>query len=425
MSLRWRIHDAIGSGNNLLMDAIPKLRKLMAEEPSTIHTSSETSSSRSGRTNAMLGSSHRLKFMFCKLIGAIACKAHPLILFLDDLQWADEITLDVMRMMLTDPDVNHFLFIGTYRDNEVSLSHPLTEKLNDLKQNGINIVTIKVGSIEKECVNALVSEALCLPPSLCRPLSNVIHTKTGGIIMFVLRFLKSLHDEGLLWFSLSSRRWEFDLQKIRVKEISADVVQHMTLNMTCLDKNMQRGLKTAACLGSNFDAEILQKAKKDDDFDMDMFLVKCVEDGYLVSSDGSKQFAWAHDQVHQAAYELISIEKRELFHLLLGSRLLMKSSSSESSKMLFFVVDNMNRGVKLLENSAQKHELAFLNLRAGERGELFASYHRNSNNYTPPPHRAHTQIHCFSLFSSLFSNFIFGIPLSVKVPHHWSITART
>jgi predicted ATPase len=195
--------------------------------------------------------------------------------------------------------------------------------------------------------------------------------------------------------------------------------------MTCLDKNMQRGLKTAACLGSNFDAEILQKAKKDDDFDMDMFLVKCVEDGYLVSSDGSKQFAWAHDQVHQAAYELISIEKRELFHLLLGSRLLMKSSSSESSKMLFFVVDNMNRGVKLLENSAQKHELAFLNLRAGERGELFASYHRNSNNYTPPPHRAHTQIHCFSLFSSLFSNFIFGIPLSVKVPHHWSITART
>eukprot|EP00804_Cyclotella_cryptica_P027830 CCRYP_009244-RA/>CCRYP_009244-RA protein AED:0.13 eAED:0.13 QI:0/0.87/0.66/1/0.25/0.22/9/246/899 len=376
MSLRWRIHDAIGSGNNLLMDAIPNLRKLMAEETLTTDTNDANSTRR--KTNAMLASSHRLKFMFCKLIGAISCKAHPLILFLDDLQWADEITLDVMRMILTDPDVNHFLLLGAYRDDEVSLSHPLTEKLNDLKQTDNNAVTIKIGPIEKECVNTLVAEALCLPPNLCRPLSNAIHTKTSGIIMFILRFLKSLNDEGLLWFSLSSRRWEFDLKKIRVKEISADVVQHMTLNMTRLDKNMQMGLKTAACLGSNFDAEILQKAKKEGDFDMDKFLEKCIEDGYLIGIDGSKQFAWAHDQVQQAAYELIPIEKRELFHLLLGSRLLMKSSSSETSKMLFFVVDNMNRGVKLLENRAQKQELAFLNLRAGERALSSAAFHTAS-----------------------------------------------
>jgi predicted ATPase len=283
--------------------------------------------------------------MFCKLIGAIACKAHPLILLLDDLQWADEITLDVMRMMLTDRDVNHFLFIGAYRDNEVSLSHPLTEKLNDLKECGTNVVTVNIGPMEKECVNTLVSKALCLPPNLSRPLLNVIHTKTGGIIMFVIRFLKSLNDEGLLWFSLSSHCWEFDLQKISIKEISEDVVQHMTLNVTRLCKSMPMGLKTAACLGSNFNAEILQKAKKDDDFDMDMFLEKWVEDGYLMSIDGSKQLAWAHNQVHQAAYELIPIANGELFHLLLGSRLLMTSSSSELSNMLFCVVDNMNRCV--------------------------------------------------------------------------------
>ena len=148
--------------------------------------------------------------------------------------------------------------------------------------------------------------------------------------MFLLRFLKSLNDEGLLWFSLSSRRWEFDLNKIRIKQISEDVVQHMTLTMTKLEKNMQMGLRTAACLGSNFDAEILRRAKKEDDFDMETFLERCVEEGYLISiDDESKKYAWTHDQVHQAAYELIPIAQRESFHLLLGSRLLIKSSKSE------------------------------------------------------------------------------------------------
>lgn len=209
-----------------------------------------------------------------------------------------------------------------------------------------------------------------MPPALARPLSNVIHSKTGGIIMFLLRFLKSLNDEGLLWFSLSSRRWEFDLNKIRIKQISEDVVQHMTLAMAKLEKNMQMGLRTAACLGSNFDAEILRRAKKEDDFDMEPFLEKCVEDGYLIRINDTKKFAWAHDQVHQAAYELIPISQRESFHLLLGSRLLMKSSSSERGELLFYVVDNMNRGLKILECTAQKYELAFLNLRAGERGKM-------------------------------------------------------
>eukprot|EP00804_Cyclotella_cryptica_P024225 CCRYP_013267-RA/>CCRYP_013267-RA protein AED:0.05 eAED:0.05 QI:0/0.62/0.55/1/0.12/0/9/1062/749 len=370
-SLRWRIHDAIGSGNSLLMDAMPNLRKLMAEETSTTQTSSD-------RSHAMPCTSHRLKFMFCNLIGAIPCKVNPLVLFLDDLQWADEITLDVMQMIFNDPEVNHFLLLGAYRDDEVSPSHPLTKTLNDIKRHGTHAVTISIGPLEKECVNTLVSEALHLPPSLSRPLSNVIHAKTGGIILFLLRFLKSLNDEGLLWFSLSSRRWEFDLKKIRIKQISPDVVQHMTLNMTRLDKGMQVGLRTAACLGSNFNAVMLQKAKEVDEYDMDLFLGTCEEDGYLIRIDGSMQFAWAHDQVQQAAYELIPSDKRESFHLLLGSRLLMKSSSDELSNMLFCVVDNMNRGIKLIVSDDQKVELASLNLRAAETAMSFSAFHSAS-----------------------------------------------
>jgi predicted ATPase len=158
--------------------------------------------------------------------------------------------------------------------------------------------------------------------------------------------------------------------------------------------------------------------KKEDDFDMETFLEKCVEDGYLISIDDTKKFAWTHDQVHQAAYELIPIAQRESFHLLLGSRLLMKSSSQEQGELLFYVVDNMNRGLKLLESSAQKYELSFLNLRAGERGKwMFV-------NAISALHSLFSVTNSLVLsFHDLFSYFIFSISLRIKILHHRFIIA--
>jgi len=149
ISLRWRIHDAIGSGNTALMDAIPNLRKLMDGKSSKESLSASQDDTSIGGRSSIEGSNYRLPFLLCKLIGAIACKAHPCVLFLDDLQWGDEMTLEVIRMIMIDPDVHHFLFIGAYRDNEVSLSHPLMKKLHDLKKQGISIMNISVGAIEK------------------------------------------------------------------------------------------------------------------------------------------------------------------------------------------------------------------------------------------------------------------------------------
>ena len=183
-----------------------------------------------------------------------------------------------------------------YRDNEVNPTHPLTGKLNYIKEQGASVITIKIGPIEKESLNSLVSELLCLPFSLCRPLSTVVHHKTGGIILFVLKFLKSLNDEGLLWFSMTSRRWEFDLNKIRPKEISDDVVQHMTQQMTRLSQRMQVALKVAACLGPNFDKKVLEMASSGDNLDMKSILESCVEGGFLQAMS-SNQYVWAHDQV--------------------------------------------------------------------------------------------------------------------------------
>lgn len=209
-----------------------------------------------------------------------------------------ECSLDLIRMIMTYPDIKHFLFLGSYRDNEVGLDHPLLEELSALQEQGISIVSVKVGPIEKEHVNYLVSDALCLPPSLCRQLSTVIHNKTGGVILFVLSFLKSLNQEGLLWFSMSSRRWEYDFDKIKAKSISQDVVQHMAVQMARLSKQMRIGLMCAACLGPSFDKDVFEKASEKEV--EESFLLSCVEYGFLDLVD-SNHYKWAHDQIHQAA----------------------------------------------------------------------------------------------------------------------------
>jgi predicted ATPase len=166
----------------------------------------------------------------------------------------------------------------------------------------------------------------------------------------------------------------FDLQKIELKEMSEDVVKHMTEHMSRLPRKMQMGLKLCACLGPNFDAAIIEKSRKD--FNVgDDFLESSVDNGFLQTKGDSGYYTWAHDQVQQAAYELIPLQKREKFHLLIGSKLLLSTSSSELEKFLFYVVDNMNRGLNVVDNYHQKYELAELNLKAGEKVLERHSFH--------------------------------------------------
>ena len=183
--------------------------------------------------------------------------------------------------------------------------------------------------------------------------------------MFILRLLASLNDEGLIWYSIKLRRWMFDLQKIELKEMSEDVVKHMTEHMSRLPGQKQLGLRLCACLGPTFDAMILEKARKNADIG-DNFLASCVEDGYLLTEGGSS-YKWSHDQVQQAAYGLIPLQMREKVHLLVGSRLLMSTPPSEMERFIFHVTDNLNNGANLLDNLEQKRDVAELNLRAGEK----------------------------------------------------------
>ena len=143
--------------------------------------------------------------------------------------------------------------------------------------------------------------------------------------------------------------------------------------MKNLSRKMRTGLKVSACLGHKFDAQVLEKAKKGDEFE-DSFLDECVEFGFL-QTRGSSHCVWAHNQIQQAAYDLILLPKRESFHLLLGSRLYITALPSDMHRMIFFIVDNMNRGAKLIDDLDQKYEVSQLNLEAGEKALSSSAFH--------------------------------------------------
>lgn len=294
-SMRRRIHDAIGL-DRAMFDAVPSLLTFL-QQGCTEDLTPIFGGTMSGRFE------HKL----CRLITAIPSNDHPLILFLDDLQWADQISLELLWMLMLDPSMKHFGLLGCYRDNEVDPYHPLIQKLRMIQDQGVTLTSIHVGPIERESVNDLVSDAVSMPPSLVRPLSSVVYQKAGGMILFVIRFLRSLRQDGLLYFCMTSHQWKWDLAEIKSKQISEDVVRHTTSQMALLPAPIKIGLMNAACLGSSFDATVLNLAIDDDEFEVDRFLETCKDGGFIEEWRlDNDEYRWTHDQIQQAACMFIA-----------------------------------------------------------------------------------------------------------------------
>ena len=224
------------------MGVIPNLRTLMMEEEDE-----EESNARAFNIDETNVSHQRWKYLLVKLINAISDKSRPIAYLFDDLHWCVEVTLDLIQTMVTSPDIRYCIFLASYRINAQESN--VTRTLDNMQSTGVRLVSLKVSSIEKESVNSLISETLCIPPSSCQSLSALVHSKTGGSILFCTNFLKSLHEEGMIRFSMSSRGWEYSLNEIRQRKLHVDVAKHLSERMARLPNNVQSLLKISACLG--------------------------------------------------------------------------------------------------------------------------------------------------------------------------------
>eukprot|EP00957_Ditylum_brightwellii_P156925 11943764-Ditylum_brightwellii.AAC.1 len=309
-------------------------------------------------------------------VRAVAKKSHPLVLFLDDLQWADELSLQLISALVKDTENSGFLFIGSYWGNEVGFSDLLSNLINELESKQVQMTRISVVSILKEDVNKLIADTISMPHHLTKSLSDIVYKKTSGNVLLVTQLLQSLWDEDLLFFSLETKTWMWDLNAIDAKVIPDDVGMLLSGKILQLPQGCQYGMKLLACIGMRCEASILKlimiKGKgfkgSVDEKELDF----AIDEG-LLKKEGTNH-VFAHNQIQQAAYSLIPEDERGCLHRQIGHLLLKNVPENKVNDLFFTAVSQLNQGINHLGKDDERLHLQNLNLRAGEKAMSLADF---------------------------------------------------
>ncbi|WP_437815281.1 AAA family ATPase [Sorangium sp. So ce1078] len=358
---RWRqrLREALGPNGGLLAGVLPELELLLGPQPPVPELPA-------------VEAQHRVHATLQRFVAACARKERPMVLFLDDLQWADAASLQLLDQLITYAEAERLLLIGAYRDNEVGPAHPLSLMLADARKRGAVISDIVLAPLSASDVGALVAGAVHAGADQVEPLSRLVYEKTGGNPFFVLQFLLALHEEGLIAFDADEAAWRWDIAAIQDKGFTDNVVELMAGKLKRLSASTQDALKLAACLGSSLTLDTLAVVANRQAAELRDALEEAVREGLLLRRNGSYRFL--HDRVQQAAHALIPAAQLAEVHLCIGRLLLKGRSAGESEETLFDIVGHLNRGAALIRSPAERGDLAALNLRAGRRAKAAAAH---------------------------------------------------
>jgi PAS domain S-box-containing protein len=366
---QWRSRLLLALGNNgqLIVDVIPEVESIIGKQPILAEV---------GSTEAQ----NRFNLVFPKFIRACCSYKHPLVIFLDDLQWVDSATLKLMELMLSDREMQYLFLIGAYRDNEVPPTHPLVTTLEKLKQENVAIHQIALAPLELESVSHLIAETLHSSPDAIAPLAELVWHKTNGNPYFVNEFLKTLYTESLVNFDIHQRGWQWNIAEIAAENITDNVVELMIGKLRQLPDTTQQVLRLAACVGAEFDLETLSVICERSSVEVFAELTRAIQSELILATSELDQnlliqdYKFLHDRVQQAAYTLIAEEQQQAVHLRIGYLLLERNESETLLDNLFEVVDHLNLGRNLIVQQQKRDRLARLNLSAGQKAKTASAH---------------------------------------------------
>ena len=275
---RWRdaLREALDPNGQLIVDLVPELKLIIGEQPPVPELPPQDAQ-------------RRFQLVFRRFIGVFARPEHPLALFLDDLQWLDAATLDLIEDLLTQPDVQHLMLIGAYRDNEVNATHPLMRKLEAIRQAGALVQEIMLAPLAKEDLEGLIADSLHCAPDRVEPLALLVHEKTAGNPFFAIQFISALAEEGLLTFDHGAGRWSWDLDRIHAKGYTDNVVDLMVGKLNRLPVETQKTLKEFACLGNSAEVATLSIVHGTSEEEVHSDLWEALRLGFIVRLEGFLQ----------------------------------------------------------------------------------------------------------------------------------------
>ncbi|MEH2439104.1 trifunctional serine/threonine-protein kinase/ATP-binding protein/sensor histidine kinase [Nostoc sp.] len=378
--LQWKekILSALGENGQVLIEVIPELEQIIGKQPPAAELSG----------SAAL---NRFNLLFGKFIALFAKAEHPLVMFLDDLQWADSASLSLMQVLMSQSDMGYLLTIGAYRDNEVFPAHPLMLTLEEMKKDSAIVSTLTLNPLSQSHINDLVADTLSCTKVIAQPLSELVYQKTQGNPFFATQFLKALHQDGYITYNFNVGHWQCDIAAVKLLSLTDDVVEFMAMQLQKLPDATQNVLKLAACIGAQFDLETLAIVSEFSSIDAATALWKALQEGLILPTSqiykffqGTQQFdseetvnpsyRFLHDRVQQAAYSLIPDDNKQATHLQIGQLLQQKLSVSEQAEKLFDIVGHLNRGRALLTQPSEQEALAQLNLKAGTKARSATAY---------------------------------------------------
>ncbi|MDZ8257160.1 AAA family ATPase [Nostoc sp. ChiQUE01b] len=404
---QWKVKilGELGTQAQVIIDVIPELEQIIGKQLPVTELSGSAAQ-------------NRFNLLFQKFIQIFTTKEHPLVIFLDDLQWADTASFKLIQLLMCENMLSSFseeteqmretkggfLLVGSYRDNEVSKAHPLYLTLQEIQKTGAIINTITLAPLNQGDLNHLIADTLHCSELVAIPLTQMVFAKTKGNPFFSVQFLKSLHEDGLIVLNFDAGHWQYDISKIKDLALTDDVVEFIALQIEKLPIYTQKVLKLAACIGNQFDLKTLAIVNEKSVVDTASDLWQALLDGlvlpqtenynifakdhtnqeFIVHGIESTQFSnsnlqlpkykFVHDRVQQAAYSLIPEEQKKSIHLKIGLLLLNNIPVTEQEEKIFELVNQFNIAVEFISPQAKRDELAQMNLIAGRKALASTAY---------------------------------------------------
>ncbi len=399
---REKLLAAFGLNGQVIIDVIPEVELIVGPQPAVPELEPTESQ-------------NLFNLVFTHFIRVFCQQSHPLVIFLDDLQWADSATLKLIELMMTDNQTQHLFVLGAYRDNKVNSTHPLMMTLEALEKEGAIANQITLAPLALEHISQLIAETLYSDTGSVRPLAELVVRKTGGNPFFVNEFLKTLHTEGLITLNLPSNfkfefdinnpksapplpslnkggfqkpKWNWDIAQIEAMAITDNVVELMIGKLQRLPDSTQQVLRLAACVGNTFDLKTLSLIhEKEEDVTFSDLMVGIQSElvlpiSELETTDAEainsplliRHYKFLHDRVQQAAYALIDKEHKKAVHFRIGRLLLANTPEALREEKIFEIVAHLNKGRELIADEQEQVQLAKLNLEAGKKAKDATAY---------------------------------------------------
>ena len=382
---RWksRIRAALGPNGQLMTRVIPELEQMIGPQPPLPEMGA-------------LEARNRFTAVLLDFIDLFCEKTHPLVIFLDDLQWVDADTLKLVERIAQDPERKPLLFLGAYRDNKVDAGHRLTAVIEVIKKTGQPLQTIPLKPLNREHISQLLVHTCHCRPEEAKPLAEVLARKTGGNPFFVSQFLNVLSEKGLIGYSSEEKRWIWELAAIEFLAVTENVVELLIDRLQRFSSETRRLLSLAACIGNTFDLESLELISGEESGELYENLLPALETGLILGFSQAPQldnplagataesgsYKFLHDRVQQAAYALIAQKERKPVHLQIGQTLLKQYAPEKGEDLLFDIVHHLNLARRVKHKWKERSHLAELNLKAGLKARAASAFEQALEYFT-------------------------------------------